>query len=52
VKYRKISWDEVIKILGITYQIKDIKLMHHQSYEGDIECYESIDYIIGEETTQ
>ena len=49
-KTLKITWDEIKKLIEDTYKITEIKLMHHQSYEGDSECYETIDYVEGELT--
>ena len=51
MKYRKITWDEIVKLIQDTYKIKNIQLMHYQHSEGDTLNYEQIDYVIGEEST-
>jgi hypothetical protein len=48
MKYRKISWDEVVKLLETNYKIKDIEFKKNFGY-GDNDCYDLPDYIIGEE---
>jgi hypothetical protein len=46
-----ITWDEIIKLIEETYKIKDIKFMRHMGYEGDIEIYDTPEYVIGKENT-
>ena len=49
MKKMLITWDEVIKLIEDTYKIKDVKFMRRMGYEGDIEIYDTPEYVIGEE---
>jgi phosphoheptose isomerase len=43
----KISWEEVLKIIGTKYQIDNIKAMVSGNGESDMEVCQSISYLIG-----
>lgn len=48
MKKLKITRDEIITLIEEKYNIKEIKFMRTNSYEGDSEVFDNFEYIEGE----
>jgi len=47
---KKISQDEIIKLIEETYKVKDVRFMRHNNGEKDSKTIDDFDYVLGVET--